>query len=169
MVTGETHYFLGRRYRLRVVLHEATGKVFIRNRSFIDLHVRPGYASDARALVLQGWYRQQLKSLIPPLLQKWKKVIGVQAADWAIRRMKTRWGTCNAEARRIWLNLELIKKPVQCLEYILVHELIHLVERHHNDRFIALMDRHLPQWRQCRQEPAPGHVDGGSGSHHGEA
>src|SRR5438093_12667402 len=103
MVTGETHYFLGRRYRLRVVLHDAPGKVFIRNRSFIDLHVRPGSGSDMRARVMQNWYRQQLKTLIPPLLQKWERALGVQAAAWAIKRMKTKWGTCNAEARRIWL------------------------------------------------------------------
>ena len=106
----------------------------------------------ARARVMQSWYRQQLKTLIPPLLQRWEKALNVQAADWAIKKMKTKWGTCNTEARRIWLNLELIKKPAQCLEYLIVHELVHLVERCHNDRFIALMDRHLPNWRQYRQE-----------------
>ena len=139
-----------------MVLNDAPAKVFIRNRSFIDLHVRPGYDSEerarARARVMQGWYRQQLKTLIPPLLQRWEKALNVQAADWAIKKMKTKWGTCNTEARRIRLNLELIKKPAQCLEYLIVHELVHLVERHHNDRFIALMDRHLPNWRQYRQE-----------------
>jgi len=151
MVTGETHYFLGCRYRLRVVLHDAPGKVFIRSRSFIDLHVRPGSGSEARARVMQSWYRQQLKTLIPPLLQRWEKRLNIQASDWAIKKMKTKWGTCNADARRIWLNLELAKKPVQCLEYILVHELVHLLERHHNERFISIMNRHLPQWRSHRQ------------------
>ncbi len=151
MVTGETHYFLGRRYRLGVVLHDAPARVVIRNRSFIDLHVRLGYGSESRARLMQGWYRQQLKALIPPLLQKWEKALGVQAADWAIKKMKTKWGTCNAAARRIWLNLELAKKPIQCLEYVLVHELVHLLERHHNDRFISIMNRYLPQWRAHRQ------------------
>ena len=100
---------------------------------------------------MQDWYRQQLKILIPPLLHRWEKRLNIQTSDWAIKKMKTKWGTCNADARRIWLNLELAKKPIQCLEYILVHELVHLLERHHNDRFISIMNRHLPQWRAHRQ------------------
>ena len=79
-------------------------------------------------------------------------MLGVALAEWGVKKMKTRWGTCNAEARRIWLNLELVKKPPQCLEYILVHELAHLLERHHHEHFIAVMDKHLPQWRHCREE-----------------
>jgi len=102
--------------------------------------------------VLQRWYRQQLKELIPPLLEKWQSVLGAQIAHWGIKKMKTKWGACNFEARSIWLNLELAKKPVQCLEYIVVHELVHLIERHHNDRFVSIMDKHLPQWRLHRQE-----------------
>ena len=83
---------------------------------------------------------------------KWQAVLGVKIAHCGIKRMKTKWGSCNAEAGRIWLNLELAKKPVRCLEYIVVHELAHLVERHHNERFMAIMDQHLPQWRLHRQE-----------------
>ena len=83
---------------------------------------------------------------------KWQAVLGVKIAHWGVKRMKTKWGSCNAESGRIWLNLELAKKPVQCLEYIVVHELAHLVERHHNERFMAIMDQHLPQWRLHRQE-----------------
>jgi predicted metal-dependent hydrolase len=101
---------------------------------------------------LHRWYRQQLKELIPPLLEKWQSALGIQVADWRIKKMKTKWGTCSVEARRIWVNLELAKKPVQCLEYIVVHELVHLIERHHNDRLISIMDKHLPQWRLRRQE-----------------
>ena len=85
------------------------------------------------------------------ILHRWEKRLNIQTSDWAIKKMKTKWGTCNADARRIWLNLELAKKPIQCLEYILVHELVHLLERHHNDRFISIMNRHLPQWRAHRQ------------------
>ena len=92
-----------------------------------------------------------MKALIPPLLEKWQPVLGVQVADWGIKKMKTKWGSCNAYSRRIWFNLELAKKPAQCLEYIVVHELVHLLERHHNERFIALMDEFLPQWRQYRE------------------
>jgi predicted metal-dependent hydrolase len=152
MVSGESHYFLGQRYRLRVVNHDGAARVVVRKKPTIELHVRPGISPEQREKMLQRWYRQQLKELIPPMLGKWQKILDVQAADWAIKKMKTKWGTCTVEARRIWLNLELAKKPVQCLEYIVVHELTHLLERHHNDRFIAIMDKHMPQWRMYRQE-----------------
>lgn len=149
MVSGESHYFLGRRYRLRVMKHEGPPAVALRNR-FIELSVRPGLAETQREAVLERWYRQQLKQLIPPLIEKWQAILGVTLAEWGVKKMKTRWGTCNAEARRIWLNLELVKKPVSCLEYIVVHELAHLITRNHDERFVALMNKHLPQWRAHR-------------------
>ena len=135
MVSGESHYFLGRRVRLRVKEHDGPARVVARNTPFLDLYVRPGTGAEKREQVLQSWYRAQLKTLIPPLLEKWQPILGVQVADWGIKKMKTRWGSCNVDARRIWFNLELAKKPVRCLEYIAVHELVHLLERHHNDRF----------------------------------
>ncbi len=101
---------------------------------------------------MQQWYRQHLRALIPSLLEKWQAVLGVRANEFGIRKMKTKWGTCNIEARRIWVNLELAKKPASCLEYIVVHELTHLLERNHTDRFKAIMDRHLPTWRMSRKE-----------------
>ena len=152
MVSGESHYFLGHRYRLRVLNRGAAPKVVIRNNSTIELHVRREINSAQRERLLQRWYRQQLKELIPPLLAKWEQRLGIHANEWAIKKMKTKWGTCNVPARRIWLNLELAKKPAQCLEYIVVHELVHLMERHHNDNFIALMNNFLPQWRSRRDE-----------------
>ncbi|MCX6619274.1 MAG: SprT family zinc-dependent metalloprotease [Acidobacteria bacterium] len=152
MVSGESHYFLGQRYRLRVVHHDGAAKVLVRNKSALELHVRPATDTKQRERVLQRWYRQQLKELIPPLLEKWQPALGVQAAECRIKKMKTKWGACNTDARRVWLNLELAKKPVRCLEYLVVHELVHLIERHHNDRFISLMDKHLRQWRLYRQE-----------------
>ena len=152
MVSGESHYFLGRRYRLRVVLHDGAANVVVQRQATIELYVRRETDALQRERVLLRWYRQKLKNLIPPLLKKWQRALGVQIADWGIRKMKTRWGTCNAKARRIWLNLELAKKPPQCLEYIMVHELAHLIERRHDDRFIAILDEHLPQWRLHRQE-----------------
>lgn len=151
MVSGESHYFLGQRYRLRVLKQAEVPKVIIRN-STIELHVRREITAEQRQRVLHSWYRQQLKELIPPLLEKWEPRLGVHADKWAIKRMKTKWGACNVHARRIWLNLELAKKPVQCLEYIIVHELVHLLERHHNDNFIALMNNFLPHWRSRRDE-----------------
>lgn len=152
MVSGESHYFLGQRYRLRIIEHGGTGKVVLRNKSMIDLHVRPDASTAQREEILLQWYREQLKELIPPLLEKWQLVLGVQVAHWGIKKMKTKWGSCNIEARRIWLNLELAKKPPQCLEYIVVHELVHLLERQHNDRFTALMDSAMPTWRGYRDE-----------------
>ena len=152
MVSGESHYFLGRRYRLRVVEHQGPARLVLQNRDFFELYVRPDTDAKGRERVLQNWYREQLRRLTPPILAKWEAILGVEAAAWGIKKMKTKWGACSTGARRIWLNLELAKKPVQCLEYIVVHELVHLIERHHNDRFIALMDRHLPRWRQYRHE-----------------
>jgi Predicted metal-dependent hydrolase len=150
MVSGESHYFLGRRYRLRVVKHNGAGRLEVRNKSTLELLVRPETDAAQRERILQQWYRQQLKELIPPLIEKWQAVLGVAVAEWGVKRMKTKWGTCNIEARRIWLNLELAKKPVQCLEYIVVHELAHLIARHHDDRFVVLMNQHIPQWRAQR-------------------
>jgi predicted metal-dependent hydrolase len=152
MVSGETHYFLGRRYRLRVVEHQRTGTVVIRSTSTLELHTRRESDAKARERVLQRWYRQRLRELIPPLLSKWEAILGIRASAWGIKRMKTRWGTCNVAAGRIWLNLELAKKPPSCLEYILVHEIVHLVERHHTDRFRQYMDQFMPQWRMQREE-----------------
>ena len=151
MVAGESHYFLGRRYRLRITEHHGAGKVVMRNTAMIDLHVRAGASMEQREEVLLRWHREQLKAMIPPLLDKWQPLIGVQVAHWGVKKMKTKWGSCNIDARRIWLNLELAKKPAPCLEYIVVHELVHLLERHHNERFTALMDIHIPQWRQYRE------------------
>ena len=151
MISGETHYFLGRRYRLRVIAHQGPGRVVLRSRTKLELWVRAGSDANARHRVLQRWYRDRLRELVPPPLAKWEPVLCVRAVDWRIKKMKTKWGTCNVEARRVWLNLELAKKPVQCLEYIIVHELVHLIERHHNDRFVSIMDQHLPQWRLHRK------------------
>jgi predicted metal-dependent hydrolase len=123
-----------------------------RNGTTLELYVRPELDARDRERVLQRWYRKQLRALIPPLLTKWEALLGVRAAGWGIKRMKTKWGSCNPEARRIWLNLELAKKPALCLDYLIVHELTHFIERHHNDRFVALMDRHLPTWRHHRKQ-----------------
>ena len=151
MVTGESHYFLGQRYRLNVIEHHGAGKVVLPNKSTMALYVRPEDSPVQRKQVLQRWYRQQLKGLIPPLLEKWQTNLGVQVADWGVKKMKTKGGSCNIGPRRVWFNLELAKKPVQCLEYIVVHELIHLLEQHHSDRFVALMEQHLPTWRVWRE------------------
>ena len=152
-VAGETHYFQGRAYRLEVqeITSGANG-VELRSNSFMTLYVRPGSDVAARARVVQGWYREQLKEQLPALALKWQGRIGVQARDWQVKLMKTKWGTCNAAAGRIWLNLELAKVAPVLLEYVVVHELIHLLERAHNERFRALLDQHMPAWRRYRDE-----------------
>jgi predicted metal-dependent hydrolase len=152
MVSGESHYVRGRRYRLDVAEDDASRPISVRSNARLDLQVRPGTSRVGRDLVLQKWYRQQLRNQIPQLITKWEPVIGVKIAECRIKRMKTRWGSCNAAARRIWLNLELAKKRPSCLEYILVHEMVHLLERHHNDHFKDYMDRFMPQWRLFREE-----------------
>jgi predicted metal-dependent hydrolase len=151
MVSGESHYFLGRRYRLSVVTAQGKSGVVVRNRSFLELRVSPGLSAEQRERVLQRWYRESLRELAAPLIAKWQAVLGVTVDQWGIKKMKTRWGSCNAKARRVWLNLELAKKPPECLEYLVVHELLHLLVHHHDERFRALMDQHLPRWRSIQK------------------
>ncbi len=151
-VSGESHYFEGRRYRLDVIEQNSPPAVLRLNNNTIILSVRPGSDHVKREKVLDIWYRSQLRDRLPLLVDKWEKKIGVKVKEIRIRKMKTRWGTCNRRARRIWLNLELMKKPATCLEYVVVHELVHLIERKHNNRFRNLMDKHLPQWRKHKDE-----------------
>jgi predicted metal-dependent hydrolase len=151
MVNGESHYSLGQRYRLRVHEHDAPPRVAVRGLSSLDLFVRPGSTADQREAVLLRWQREQLKVLIPEMLGKWGPILGVQAKHWGVKKVKTKWGSCNPDSGRVWFNLELAKKPVQCLEYIVVHELVHLLERRHNNRFTELVETHIPLWRQCRE------------------
>ena len=151
-VSGESHYFQGRCYLLNVIYHDGPPQVVLRNNATMDLFVRTGSDAARRERVLLAWYRRQLKETVPPLIAKWEATVGVQVAEWGVKRMKTRWGTCNIRARRIWLNLELAKSSLPCLEYIIVHEMVHLLERKHNKAFAARMDRYMPQWRLFRDE-----------------
>ncbi|MGE0040766.1 MAG: M48 family metallopeptidase [Vicinamibacterales bacterium] len=152
LITGESHYFLGRRYRLDVVEGAGRPGVHLPSNVTMRLHVRRGADREERDAVLQRWYRRRLREQLPALVAKWEPRVGRTIADVRIKRMKTRWGSCNAQARRVWLNLELAKKPVGCLEYLLVHEMVHLIERHHTDRFRELMDGLMPSWRTYRDE-----------------
>lgn len=152
-VSGESHYYLGHRYRLQVLRAEGRRQgVEVEGLSFLNLYVREGSTAESRARALSGWYRKRLKETIPALIAKWEPVMGVEVADWGVKRMKTRWGSCNTRDRRIWLNLDLIQKPPQCLEYVVVHEMVHLLERSHNERFHGLMTRFLPEWPHLRKE-----------------
>lgn len=151
MVTGESHYFLGRRYRLEVLPTEGPQKVVLAGRR-LRLYVVPGADTAEREKVLARWHRQQLREAAAPLFTKWEKLLGVQVVDWRIKRMKTKWGSCNAKAARVWLNIELIKKSPACLEYVVVHELAHLISPRHDEKFLATLDQHLPTWKHRRSE-----------------
>ncbi len=150
-ITRESHFFKGKRYLLQITEHDASPKVVLHH-SKIELFVRPNTALAKRESILQEWYRTELKKQIAPLIAKWEQKIGVSVHEWQVKQMKTKWGTCNTEKKRVWLNLELAKKPVECLEFVVVHELVHLLERLHNDRFYAYMDKFLPNWQHLRSE-----------------
>jgi len=150
MVPGESHYVFGQRYRLEVIERRGRHEIVVKNPSTLQLFVNPGTTQANRTKVLQEWYRQQLKARVPTLLERWEPIIGHPVSAWGIKKMKTKWGSCNIQQRRIWLNLELAKKPPECLEYVVVHELVHLLERDHNERFKALMSQYLPQWQRQR-------------------
>ena len=149
-VSGETHYFLGRAYRLKVQESSRT-RVSIGAGNRLVLSIRSAADESARERAMEGWYREQLKIRIPELLDKWQPKVAKQAASCGIKKMKTKWGSCNSDTGSIWINLELAKKPVPCLDYILVHELVHLHERTHNDRFRGWMDRLMPDWPDRRR------------------
>lgn len=151
-VTGEIHYYGGRAFTLRVLEGEGRSRAALRGSSEIRLHVKKGSGAEKRRHVLEEWYRARLKEKIPPLAEKWEEITGVRVDSWRVRKMKTRWGTCSINERRVWLNLELAKKPARCLEYIVVHEMVHLIEPGHNKRYKALMDGFLPDWRLRRKE-----------------
>jgi predicted metal-dependent hydrolase len=146
----ESHYVWGKRYLLKLVEKEAAPSVELKHNKMI-LQLRPAASVDKKQEVLDAWYREQLKAAVPPLVAKWEKALGVKAGKVFVQKMKTRWGSCNPVAGNIRLNADLAKKPPACLEYIVVHELAHLLERRHNEGFIALMDTHMPQWRQYRE------------------
>jgi predicted metal-dependent hydrolase len=150
-VTRESHFLWGRRYLLAVREAEERPSVVAKIRRLV-LTVRPGASRAKRAEVMHEWHKQLLHEAVVPLLAKWQAKLGVKASAYFLQRMKTKWGACNHRDRNIRLNTELVKKPKDLLEYVIVHELVHLIEPKHSDRFMALMDRHYPHWREARSE-----------------
>ena len=150
-VDRESHYFQGRRYLMKVVEADGPSRVVLRN-NVLELHVPMGADTERRERVMSQWYRRELRASAAPLVDKWSGRLGVDVDEVRIKRMRTKWGSCNPQAKRVWLNLELAKKPPHCLEYVVVHELVHLLEKSHNATFQALMDEHMPQWRLYRDE-----------------
>lgn len=151
MVSGETHYVWGQRYLLDVSKSSGAYGVQIKGNTLWVI-TPPGTDAAGRYGALDRWYRRELKAAVPALLEKWQPILKVEADKFVVRKMKTKWGTCVATSRTIWLNPELSKKEPRCLEYIVVHELMHLLERGHGERFVALMDQFLPDWRARRDE-----------------
>ena len=148
-INQESHYLWGQRYLLTVLEHDAAPRIE-REHSRIVLSLRPGTSTARRQELLDAWYREQVKAAVPALLAKWEAVMAVQSTQVFVQRMKTQWGSCNPHRRSIRLNTDLAKKPPECLEYVVVHELAHLLEPSHNARFIALMNRFLPKWQHYR-------------------
>jgi predicted metal-dependent hydrolase len=146
-ISGESHYLFGQRFLLDLVHEEAVPLVSFKGKKKIVLQVRPKATVAKKAEVLNEWYRKQLEEVLTGYVSKWEKKIGVKTTSWNIRKMKTRWGTCNHKTGHVWFNLELAKKPLSTIEYVVVHELLHLIEKTHNDRFVKLLDRHMPKWR----------------------
>jgi predicted metal-dependent hydrolase len=145
----ESHYLWGERYLLKIIETDGPAAVELSHRKLI-FRTRPGWNQAKKQELLDAWYREELKAAAPALIAKWEAVMGVSVARFFVQRMKTKWGSCNPGARTIRLNTDLAKKPRECLEYLVVHELVHLLEPTHNARFVTLMNRYLPKWKTHR-------------------
>ena len=150
-VTRESHWLWGRRYLLVVVERDEKPGVTLDHRR-ITLTVRPGSSAERRREVMHAWHLRQLHKTVPGVIAKWEHILGVNVSRYFLQRMKTRWGGCNCAARTIRLNTELVKKPTDLLEYVVVHEMVHLLEPTHAPRFVALLDHNYPSWREARAE-----------------
>lgn len=150
--SGETHFHLGQRYRVRLIERPGASSVRLTSDRRLELSVPKGSGSEFRERVVQRWQRELLRERGQVLTAEWAARLGVEPPAIGIKRMKTKWGACNPAANRIWLNLELIKKPPECISYLVLHEITHLIERNHGDAFVALLDRHMPNWRTYRDQ-----------------
>lgn len=151
-IERESHYYLGKKYLLKVVESDKPAKVTVKGKTYIEMQVKPNTTLEQKKEIMNDWYRSELKRLLPEIIKKWEKKLGVQAEFWGVKQMKTKWGACNVKSKRLWFNLELAKKPIYCIEYLVVHELVHLLERLHNDKFMAYMDLYLPKWLLYKEE-----------------
>lgn len=151
-ITGESHYFNGKRYLLNVIERFGKHEIIVRNNKYIDLYVSPKATIPMKQKVFNEFYRNHLKGIIPDLITKWETKTEVKINHWEVKKMLTKWGSCNIESKKILLNLELAKKPIHCLEYVIIHEITHFFERNHNDRFTSFLDKFLPNWRAIKNE-----------------
>jgi len=151
-VSGETHYFLGKPYRLEVINKADKNELTIKGKNYFLLKIKTDKTVEQKEKIFNEWYRKELQLILDELIIKWQAKIKTFPTHWRIQRMKTKWGSYNPESGRILINLELIKKPYQCIEYVVVHEWLHLMEPKHDEKFLALLDKYLPKWRQTREE-----------------
>lgn len=150
-INRESHYFQGKRFMMMVIADYGKQRIDL-TANKLKMYVHPESTFESRKRLMEDWYRSHLKQDIATLIQKWEKVLKVNVKSFGVRKMNTKWGACNEVAGRIWLNLELAKKPHEMLEYVIVHEMAHLIERKHNERFIAVLDKYLPNWRFIKDE-----------------
>ena len=150
-VGRESHYLWGRRYLLKVIERDTRPGVSLSHKH-ITLSIRPGSSRDKRAEVMHEWHKRLLHQAVPPLIARWEQKLGVKVSRYYLQRMKTKWGSCNHRAGNIRLNTELVKKPKDLLEYIIVHEMAHLIEPTHNEQFVAILNQHYPSWQEARDE-----------------
>lgn len=151
-VSGETHYIFGKPYLLDVIPSDEPPRLKIKKNTHIELYVKPKSTIKQKEKLFENFYRCELNDIISKSIKKWEKKVGVKVKEIKIKKMKTKWGTCNDKDKRIWLNLELAKKPFHCIDYVLAHELVHLKERKHNDQFMELLESAYPKWQQHKEE-----------------
>lgn len=150
-VTRESHHLWGRRHLMKVAYRDSKPSVVVDHKKIV-LTVRPGASAIKRAEVIHHWHKSLLHAAVPPLIEKWEPKLKVKVAGYFLQQMKTKWGSCNYRRGNIRLNTELVKKPKDLLEYVIVHEMAHLLEPNHSDRFIAILEKHYPSWREARAE-----------------
>ncbi len=150
-VSGESHYLRGKRYIMKVIPSKKPA-IEIKNKKFIYFYVPDDYSLEQKEKYYENWLRKELRKDLNILIPKWEKIMNLKAKEVKIKKMKTKWGSCNPEAKRIWINLELIKKPQKHLEYVIVHEFAHFIEKRHNDIFKAILDTYMPKWKIYKKE-----------------
>jgi len=151
-VSGETHYFLGKPYKLKVINKADKNDLTMKGKNSLLLKVKSNLTIDQKEKIFNKWYRNELHKALDKLIEKWQSKIKATPTHWRIQRMKTRWGSCNKTNGRVLINLELIKKPLHCIEYVVLHEWLHLLEPKHDNKFVTLLDKYLPKWRQAKEE-----------------
>ncbi len=151
-ITGESHYFLGKRYLLNVIEQSKPNRIEIKKNTHINLHVNSSEFRNLKEKILEKWYRDELHKISIPIIKNFESKLGIKVEDFKVKKMKTKWGTCNSEKKRIWINLELAKKHIRCIEYVIAHEMIHFSERNHNLNFIKKLDKLIPNWKSIRDE-----------------